>query len=433
MINSELSKYLGYEDYSVIENYIKNWKPVKELEWLNSYPDRRCVMELTDSNKEVFDTGWKTLKKARPELNITYNDYANNKITINKQQRKLFKYINDQELSEIVGAGKLPNKKLFMVISTNFDDFLMCSTKNNWRSCTEINDGDYKFTTLSNIFTQGRFICYITDMAPTECRGLQSYNKFFRSFGFINGDGLMTTNIWYPVKEYLTIEKTDGKINSVVDNKNKYSKYGFDIVYNSLGSFVYPYLDYSTLKDNKYFFENEYKRYEPEVIFKNGELENYNEYIKFGKEGLKESMWMHCDICGSVEGHVKTLGDKNYCDECSKKALMKCCVCGKMEECLFTEDNTWVGKNCLEKYYGRKDVKTCSCGTLIRKKGEEKCRFCRSDQLDAFKMMDYSYYDGKTKNKYSYFKHHYMKGEELPPGIKMDEPFFEENEMYVRR
>lgn len=433
MINSELSNKLGY-DFQTLKNYITNWQPVPELEWVANEPDGRFVRKLTDDEREHFDLGWYELKKAKPELEITYQDFVDNKIIVDKQPRKLFKYLNDKELSELVGKYKLPKTDLYLVISTNFDDFLMCSTGNNWTACTDLRTGDFRYTTAGNIFLDGRFIVYITDMKPKEFEGLQSYNMFFRCFGFVNEDGELVTNIWYPIKEYMSVDSLG--VHSVKEVTNKKSKYGINFVYNKHDAFVYPYLDYCTLKEgNKFEFADEYFRYHPMVEFKSGETISCSEYLKFdGDLDYDNALWRKCDCCGDSKGIIKTIGEKNYCPTCYDTAKLKCWCCDKeynLKDMKFGEESHWYCKDCMSATIGRTDYKTCHCGTTIRKKNEIQCKYCRSDKIDAFKNIDYSYLvDG---NLHDYFRHHYIEDDKLPPGIKYDEEVFNDTEKYVRR
>ena len=439
MINEELSEMFGY-DFNELKNYIDNWSPVSELAWLNNYQDRRYIREIKDEEREWFDRGWKELREARPDINISYRDFVDNKIEIDGQKRKLFKYINDKELSELVGKYKLPKTKLYLVISTNFDDFLMCSTDNPWTACTNLTQGDFRFTTIGNIFMGGRFIAYVTDLKPKSFKSLESYNMFYRCFGFINKEGQMVGNIWYPIKTYMAFE--DDHFKSVNLTENKESKYGVKEVYNKFGFFVYPYLDYSIVNNitGEIKFLDDYYRFHPFIKFDNGELEPYSSKIKFeGKDKINgnkisEMFWKWCDTCGTIHGNIKTIGNHNYCPDCLEKATIKCSNCGKeilLKDAHFTEDNTWICKSCFQDVYGRTDIQTCNCGTLIRKKNETSCKYCRSIHIDAFKNSEFEYF-GKNGNLYTYFRHFYC-DEKTPPGIKYDEDVFNETEKYVER
>lgn len=437
MITEKISEMFGY-DYSTLNDYINNWKPVDELAWLNQFQDRRFIREIKDEEREYFDRGWHELREAKPDLQISYRDFVDNKIEVDGQRRKLFKYINDKELSELVGKYKLPKTKLYLVISTNFDDFLMCATKNPWTACTDLTDGDFRFTTMGNVFTKGRFIAYVTDLEKKEYEGLESYKMFYRCFGFVNKDGEMVGNIWYPIKTYMAFQ--DDHFKCVRDVKNKDAKYGFDKVFNKADFFVYPYLDYSILDTDtdKYYFSDDYLRFHPIIQYKDGEVVSYSDKIKFEGDCLFNMLWRNCDVCGTVRGNIQTIGDHNYCPDCYSKAQIKCDNCGKeilLKDAHFTEDNTWICSDCIEKVFGRKNVKTCSCGTLIRMKKKDHCKYCRSEKTDAFKNDEFSYFkNGNYNNLYTYWRHAYVpdsRGNCIPPHLRYDDDVFSETEKYL--
>jgi hypothetical protein len=289
---------------------------------------------------------------------------------------------------------------------------------------------------MGNIFTHGRFIAYVTDLEPKEYKGLESYKMFYRCFGFINKMGEMVGNIWYPIKTYMAFK--DEHFKCVRDVDNKEAKYGFTKLANEYGFFVYPYLDYSVLNtdNDTYYFCDEYMRYHPVIQFDNEEVVHYSEKIKFEGTCLADMIWKRCDICGTYKGNIKTYGEKNYCPECLENAVKKCDYCGqyknldpKFKELFFTEDNTWICNDCIPKNYNRDNVKKCNCGTLIRMKNKDSCKYCRSMNIDAFKNTDYSYY--KNGNLYTYWRHHYIIDEKLPPHLRYDEDIFDETEKYI--
>lgn len=443
MISKEISEMFGY-NFNTLKSYIDNWQPVEELKWLSDHQDRRFIREIADEEREYFDRGWHELREAKPDLKISYRDFVDNKIEIDGQKRKLFKYINNKELSELVGKYKLPKTKLYLVISTNFDDFLMCSTDNSWTACTNLKNGDFRYTTIGNIFTNGRFIAYVTDLKPKSFKGLESYNMFYRCFGFINKDGEMVGNIWYPIKTYMAFQ--DEHFKCVTDVSNKDAKYKIDKVFNEYDFFIYPYLDYSVLDTDSgnYYFSDSYLRFHPIIEFKDGTIKQYSSKIKyegsnFDGDNIKDMFWKYCDVCKTWHGNIETIGDYNYCPDCAKKAIIKCDHCGKEIKLLdahFTEDNKWICDDCIKVIYGRTDVKTCSCGTLIRMKCRTRCKYCRSEKADAFKKEEFEYVKPiqEPMNVYSYFRHAYVPNNEggyIPPHLRFDEDIFSETEKYV--
>lgn len=441
MITEEIAKEFGY-DFGAVRKYIDEWKPVKELEFISESEDRRVIRKLSENDKQFFDIGFKILMKERPDLKgVSYTDFSANRIRIGKQTRKLFKFLNDQKLSEEVGKYKLPDGDLYLVVSTNFDDFILAATGNSWRNCNDLHGGDFKYTTFGNIFMDGRFIMYITDLKKKSYKSLESYNMIIRCFGFVSESGELATNIWYPIKDYFT--SGDGRFVSVKDSKSKVNKYGLHRVLNRYGFFVYPYLDFATRTDNpdKFEFHDSYIRWSP-VISYGDEIVPYSQKIKFIEDDwphLDDDLWMSCDKCGTRTGNIRTYrdterGEINLCPECHKEKKEKCEYCGKerfLPELGFTEDSRYICRDCVPDEYKRPDVNICRCGTLIRKRGESECRFCRSGAEDAYRNPLFAYlYKG---NKYDYTRHCNMENRETPPGIRFDEEVFSTTEKYIKR
>ena len=213
-MKQEICAYFGY-DYKVVNDYLEN-KKEEELKFVRDCENQRFIHKMTDQDKALFDLGYKVLREKRNDLDIDYNSYSRNKIMIDGQERKLFRYLKDPKLSEEVGKYKLPNKDLYFVISTNPDDFVLCSTNNSsWTSCTDLNNGDFKYTAMGNVFTGGRFIMYVTDLKEKEFLDAKSYDMFFRAFGFVGEDGKLYGNIWYPMREIMDIYIDYIHINSV--------------------------------------------------------------------------------------------------------------------------------------------------------------------------------------------------------------------------
>src|SRR5574344_1341629 len=118
-------------DKKIIEEYINNFKSVKELSFLDGLEDNRLIMKLSSKEKESLDKGFQILKEKEPDINISYEEFQSNKIVVNGQTRKLFKYIHHQKLSEQIGKYKLPDKELYIVVSNNFNDMVLASTENS--------------------------------------------------------------------------------------------------------------------------------------------------------------------------------------------------------------------------------------------------------------------------------------------------------------
>src|SRR5574344_1234441 len=241
----KISSMFGYKEEDV-KKYIESFKSAPEISFLDDQKDNRLVFRLNQKMKEQFDNGFKILSKTKPDLEVSYEDFQKNRIAVGNERRKLFKFINDKNLSEEVGKYKLPNKELYLVISNNFADMILASTNNSsWTSCVNLKDGDFRFTVFSNIFLKGRFIMYITDLKEKTFDGLSSYNMYVRSFGFVDKNGSLKSVRWYPSKIFLDFDINGLKVTQCGERSE--NQYPIDPVFDKYGMFIYPDLDNSEI------------------------------------------------------------------------------------------------------------------------------------------------------------------------------------------
>ena len=413
MITKELTDFLGY-NFTDVENYINNYSPVEELKFLNSYKDRRLFIELTNKDLENIDEGYRILKNKN--IDVSYDDYRENKITIEGQKRKLFKYLLanklcSQRIAEDIGAYKLPNKKLYLVISTNFDDFLMASTKNQWTSCINLNGGEYNFTVAGNIFLDGRFIIYITNLEKKEYKGLESYNMICRSFGFIDTEGNLRSILYYPYKTQFDLTLNDMTIKAPAGDVE--SKYSLKLkIPTKSDVYLSPYLDACKLKDGKLYFCNfasVLEAFLPTVYYSANDFVSYDSYmlglpeIEFlpddAEAPYEEYIKKHCDICESTKGKIVTYRGKNYCPSCFASHKEVCDICYKEAPCIHTEDNQWLCEECA------RDLPRCEkCGDVKRTNSYKNCRFCRSkERKDIYRNPSFEYIKYISPNKINFY------------------------------
>lgn len=436
-MNPKICAYFGY-DNNVVNDFLRvREEEEPELKFINDCENHRYIHKMTDEDKEKFDLGYKVLREKRKDLDIDYSSYSRNKITVDGQERKLFRYLKDSALSEEVGKYKLPNRDLYFVLSTNPDDFVLCSTNNkSWTSCTDLLNGDFKYTAMGNIFTGGRFIMYITDLTEKEFLDAKSYDMIFRAFGFIGNDDKLYSNIWYPMRANMDIDIGDIHINHVKGQVR--SKYLITKIFNKFGSFTSPYMDFGQVfNDNDYdisldfLVDENYHHFYPKTYFANNKEMKTSAYYWYDGCNINTSIKRRCDKCGTNIGYIETHGKLNYCEECMKEVTEVCCVCGKRKHnCHYTEDNKWMCDDCVKE----NNIRLCSnCGTTIRMKNKNECKYCRSTKIDPFKNIQYEYFDKKAGNVRDYFRHCYVEPGDVPPGLIDDEDFFEEHEIYLKR
>ena len=435
-MNPKICAYFGY-DNKVVNEYL-NHKELegldKELDFINKCENKRFIHKMTDDDKVLFDLGYKVLKEKRKDLEVDYKDYSRNKIKVDGQERKLFRYLSDKDLSEEIGKYKLPNKDLYFVISTNPDDFVLCSTNNkSWTSCTDLINGSFKFTAMGNVFTNGRFIMYITDLTEKEFLDAKSYDMIFRAFGFVGKDGNLYGNIWYPMRENMDLYIEDIHIHSM--KETTYAKYPIDKVCNKYGSFTTPYIDYGQIFKNEdnltyYWSGKDYRTHYPLTYYIDyKEPVHTSTYYWYDGMDVDKAIKRKCDCCGSKYGAILTHGNKNYCRECAKDIVDVCCVCGEEKHnCQYTEDNEWICEDCIKE----KKLNKCACCGSIMWRNTAQCRHCNSTKVDPFKNIEYEYYDLEADNVRDYFTHMSIEAGECPPGLLEDEEFFEEHEIYLK-
>ena len=397
-----LSSYFGYEEKTVKE-YIDGFKSADELSFLDKEKENRLVQKLSDEDREKMDKGYAILKEKRPDMKVSYAEFRANKITVDGQQKKLFKLIGDQKLSEEIGKYKLPDKDLYIIISNNFNDMVLASTGNSsWTSCIDLgNDGDFRFTALSNIFTKGRFIVYITDMTEKEYDGIKSYNTFFRTFGFVASDGRLVCSLCYP--DRVQFEYEEGAVPLHAIKGFSRSKYPIEPVFNKYGFYIPPYFDNGVVVKEKgkfnFICNERMMSYKP-VVISGDELVLYEDVFSHDGGEMDGCFKRYCDICGAKGAMITTFNKKNYCPKCAMERIDDCQFCGKKAKCHLTTEGLLICDECIE----RKAMKVCvTCGSAFRSKRLKNCEYCRSKSADAYRKFEY--YDKTRSNTYTYEKH----------------------------
>lgn len=401
-------------EYSECLNYLIKKDFADELLFIAKEKEQRVFIELTNDDLEKIDHGFILFKKYF-DIEISYKDFRENKITIGKQSFKLFKYLFQdkkylkkygkeklKQISEEIGTYKFPDEDLYFCLSLNYNDFLLASTLNNWTSCINLVDGDYKRTVFGTLFNKGMFVVFITDLKQKEYKELKSYRMLSRSFGFVGTDGKLYTTLYYPTRTNFVFSKSGITLNAPETEVR--SKYYFDIVPNDKGAFVFPYIDKGKIikVGSSYGFATGcgYDRYEAKVIV-DGEILFFDDYFYFGSE--QNRVKKHCDVCFSEYGIIKTINNINYCKSCLPTHKETCVRCGQLKSCKIDTNNQYVCDDCLTE----EDNICPVCGTVFLKTRMHTCKFCRSKYLDAFGR--YLIYDKKRKNTYTYSKHLLLK------------------------
>jgi hypothetical protein len=392
MYSSLKEIYSRYGFNNKVLEYIDNQTIPSELSICNT-EDKRYIVPIT--NKELFDNGWlrfKSLFEEKPFFkDITYESFKENKIMINNKPRKLFSFLLKehtitQKEVEKISAWTLPNKDLYFVISKNYNDFIMCSTKNSsWSSCCDITKGDYAISVLGSIFDPSRAIFYISDLAEKEYLGIRSFNMYFRTWIFINSNGSINCSLLYPSKcDNLFIPKEIFGLEIKDIDRKFLSKYPINIFFNKHNISFVPYLDdLNIVKKGKQI----YLRYDPEPnIWVLEKTLTSVKRIQFDDVILKKNyltnssisddlFFQKCDFCGCKNNHIHTFNGKNYCHNCYDNTLFTCENCNSKvrgDKIGKTIDDKILCNKCLKEYSYKKCI-SCGdyfCGT------EKKCYYC---------------------------------------------------------
>lgn len=153
------------------------------------------------------------------------------------------------KIFEKIGCYKINiEKELYFVISTNFNDFFMCSSEEGWTSCLNPESSSGFWSALP--FLAGdpnRCLCIISDLSEKEYLGVKSIRMFKRGWGELDRTGVICTGMFYPAKEYIddtfyslmSIEEKIRNISSISYS----SRYPLSIFYNEYGVFDFLYQD----------------------------------------------------------------------------------------------------------------------------------------------------------------------------------------------
>lgn len=238
--------------------------------------DLRLSYELPRDKCEILDKGWSLFKEFFPYFvqtyNLNYNNFVDNKVTINKNNLKIRKAmlsfymdnkvqlvndfkkffigrnplkINDssenlkKEVTEIldtyldkVSRECLPkSNSIKLVITLNFADWFLCSTSESWKSCLNV-DSEFHASYWSGlpglIGDKNRCMIYITDGNKKNYQGIKVDKIIARSWGILSDKNIIGLIKPYPLPNLFNAEtvKEITKINCIdLLSSSKYSNY----------------------------------------------------------------------------------------------------------------------------------------------------------------------------------------------------------------
>lgn len=331
------------------------------------------------NNVMDYDEGWALFKNIfinfHYDVLITYKEFHESRITINKNVIKLKNYLIDyytkneikaksdlldyrefdreevikkiDENLNRIGAVKLSKKNEGprIVLSLNPVDMFLASTGNGWNSCISL-DSDYEkgyWTGLPGIFgDKNRCIVYLTDGSQKDVYGMTAEKQKSRSWGILNNEEKIILLRWYPSQKI-----SINSINSVIGS-NYFEKTTEDTCWSSKNSIIpifhkngnssFIYQDGSHIENinKKFFITQGFGGH----TFINDKLEvAEGDLFDFGN---KPQLTEIINANTTIEEYSETL-NLYTCDDCGEKVE---------EEYIYRlEDGRFVCDNCLESYY----------------------------------------------------------------------------------
>lgn len=423
IIDSLVSKHFALSEKSlsmfreVLHNRDKKLKYIDEQFHSLLDEDLRAYFPVKTEIKETLDDGWSMFTNLfdnfidNSGIEVTYDNYANNKIVIDKNEAKLFKYIKKWYLersemerlkfgervscnidgfdyhshtdfdlafkraSEKIGTMKLPDKDLKVVLSFNFADWFLVSTAENWSSCLNL-ESDYDacyWSGLPGLITDpNRMLFYVTDGKTKNYRDIVINKSITRTWGLLNSQ-----NIVFPVRHYPQQIISDKAISTLFPfevypgslNMNNRSfgqaKHTFDdFLTNYLNESVYIYQDDTC-------FDLCSKK-----VYINAGGSGYHKIIVDG-DRLSLDGDTSYDFCGGLSELIDSGKSLAECEDSG----CECCNCGESysEDDMYWADNGHYCSSCYNDMYS-----SCEgCGDSISNddacftpSGEPYCEHC---------------------------------------------------------
>jgi len=492
LIYSIVKDYFSLEKESLEKFYDRLYNPVIDdvYKSFNLDENNRRYWELDDSLFESNDQGWKHFKSLYPtfikEYNLSYSNFRDNKVLVNKNLVKLQKalvnfYLKNEEVDifsstnksgfgyagresdfikhfsntmilyrfenyaymywgegcdplnlskedleltykkyiehvikkdmEQIGTYKMPNNKLYLVLSCNFEDWFFCSTGESWTSCLGLNSSYGYWSGLPGLITDtNRAMIYITNKEqkypiPFIDKKYHLDKIISRSWFILDESNRINLVKFYP-SSFLgidTIEKVMGS--SIIKTSSisiKKSKNKFDLLFFENNSSLSIYQDTAGIH-----FEDDNKGY---YIFSGCGIQFYHKKLKRSFEGsfisnvtggleglvrnnnkisdyLVDMSKQHiCSCCGEyMSDHSTYTGSdgREYCSDCFYENFAYCEYCGEvvsLENSVYVDNVGDLCNDCFEENFV-----TCSdCDNIISIRefvetndGRKICQYCR--------------------------------------------------------
>ncbi len=320
------------------------------------------------------------------------------------------------KIFEKIGCYKIKtDKELYFVISTNFNDFFMCSNGEGWTSCLNPESPSGFWSALPFLVAdRNRCLCFISDLTEKEYLGVKSIRMFKRGWGELDNAGVINTGIFYPAKEYIDNMFFDSMPieESIMSIRNSSfrSMYPLSLFYNKYGVFDFLYQDdtcFDFHSEDIVFLRKGRKNHT--IIIKNKGTRDY--HMCSYKDGLKKLIeedktieefpgLRFCSICYDIldeeEKIIYNLYEGKKVISCKKCFLLlnettqiKCDICGNVVPKVLTKvSNRKIGENKHRSIICHECYECARCSSFIPK-GKEKiyrgiivCETCKAEMED---------------------------------------------------
>jgi hypothetical protein len=401
--------------------------------------DLRYRFKLEESKFPLIDIGWEMFqtefKNVFGKLKIEYKNYKENKITNGSQTFKLFKamkkyYLDNEEdmidflrqhedelqsyyrpptnsemFSELfqrkveqIGAWKLPDREIEVVITANFADFFLCASKEKWTSCINVDSG-YSGAFWSGlpgtIADPNRVMIYITDGEKKNYRGIEVDKIIVRTWGVLSSD-----NNIFPSKSYPGGILQRENLKEILGDKFNFtkmmgrSKHPIDLLYHKNNESCFVYQDrteFMNVTDDEggnlfYIIDKLSGNKMSDGNYGGVSIVDKNT----GDIDVESSFCCDTGLSYMIE-EDQSLG--HYCgdDECEDTVFV-CAHCGEVSE---FEEFYFRGDHYCESCYDERYTACTTCRDVfpedemfpLEENGERICSRCkqRNDQLEADK------------------------------------------------
>jgi hypothetical protein len=428
-----VSKYFSLEkeslDYFINEINNPTIDPFyKEI--LKDSTDLRLRFKLGYEFMESVDEGWRTFKSYFTsfvrEYKITYKDFSNNKVKLEKNEYKIQKAIliekpkinqcpisgwctcnpeKDcykeavEKIFSKINNGKLPKNGAELVISLNFADWFLCSTAESWGSCLDLVNGGFWTGLPGLIGDKNRCMIYITSGKKKKKFDIEVDSIISRSWALIDKENVINILHWYPNRliEISKMKEITG-LNMIRTDSGFKSKSKVHFMWHTNGITTSVYNDNTAPRKDGYIHSGYCGAYHFDKNFKETEdpfcdLEVGLADLIEGKETLenyfREDEFVCCECGDSLEEDEVFSSDErgdSYCESCYSEIFFECDNCGRETrgEGIETSNGDLICTSCYDDKYAECD----DCGKI-------------HDRDDMHDIRDEFYVCGKCYKNYS--------------------------------